>query len=266
MTTRVDLPMDSRSDVQIFVETRPPKRWEPCFWVALAVVYVGSGFVAVFMTLTRDKSLGTGAVIAVILMGTFWCLSGPGLILVAHRRTPRGSWRIDADGITYRSTRGKTRSLRWSEVEKVCWRFDHGVAFVGGRTQLFLPLSIVDEPARSATRARLETILGSDFDLTHHPLPDPLDDVEPAWLAWSLRIARLAALSLGITAALMGSMFLIFVRYPERGAWQVMAFLWVWLGLFAVTAWQLGRTERDVNPTWRARLVKGAKTDPWDDW
>lgn len=257
--------MDRTYEGALTIRTRPAARWEPYIWVVLAVVYLGYGFAGVVLILARVEARGPGFVSAVLLAGAFWTVSGPLVMLASHRSTPRGSWRIDAEGITYRSTRGVTLSLDWGDVEKVRWGLHPGVALVGGRTTLYVPLSLVAEPGRSEALARLEALLGSDFDLTRRTSPDALDGTEPAWFVTTLRVVRVVAVGSAFAAAFLGSLLLVSVRYPGRGAWQVMTLLLAWGVLGVALIWVDGRKERELNPTWRPRLVKRTKPDPLDD-
>jgi hypothetical protein len=244
----------------LVVESRPVTRGQLLGLLAIFGLMMAFCLLLAVAAFVQAWPKGPEHAIPVALLGVFLVGFWPLLFLVILWADVGGTWELDGDGVVHRPARGEAVAIRWKDVERVHY-VPGVVALRSGRTTLKIPFNAIDEPARSKLRARIEAILKLDFDLAVRPWPDPLDGVEPAWWNRTLRAARIAAVSLSGSVALLGSLFWVSTRYPERGAWQGQAVFLGWMGLLVACIYRYLRMALALNPTWRHRIRKA----PGDD-
>jgi hypothetical protein len=194
-----------------------------------------------------DAAVGVGS-------WAFLCGSLLALIGLVIWLAPR-EIRIDDQGVTHTSSRGRITSLVWKDVEQVRWT-EWETALRSSSTFLRVNWSYFDDPARSAARRRVEAILSCNFDLTDQGIPDPLDRIKAPALRSNLKDARVVAHVLAWG----------FVWFAVPLSWAVWFAPWHWLITpEAVKLWFLSMLcwgamiagyGRFLYPAWRTRRVK----------
>lgn len=247
------------------VEAHPWGRGEAAFMIGFAVFVSLVGVPIAASILTSGRAASRGEAVAAVAAALLTLVAGPSVVVAAVREFPRGTWRLDAEGVTH-STRRRMRQIRWKDVEWVRWRSDV-VTLKGGGKCVRVTLGYIEEPAWSAVHARLEATLGKEFDLYRHPVPDAFDAVEPAWLRPVLRAARVVILGVVLGAALAGLAYWIGTRYPEKDDhFPQMAVMGLLACLLIPSGLWIIRVMERTNPTWRRRCVKPPAADLLDPW
>ena len=240
------------------VEARSWGRGEVAFGIGFTVFVSLFGVPIAASIFTREPAANRGEAVATVAAALVTLVAGPRLAVGTAREFPGGAWRLDSEGESHSTRRGRSR---WKDIERVCCRAGM-VKLQGGGTCVRVTLGWFNEPAWSAVRARLEATLGKDFDLYRHPVPDVFDAVEPAWLRRVLRGLPAGILGVVIGAALAGFAYWIGTRYPEKeDDFPNMAVLGLLGCLVAASGLWIARVEERINPSWRRRCGKPAAGD-----
>jgi len=77
-----------------------------------------------------------------------------------------GTWFIDEDGITFHPNSGQSRSLRWTEVERVIWLRNQRAILDGQPARIPIPWLWLPRCQVEAGQERILRALDAAFDLT----------------------------------------------------------------------------------------------------
>jgi hypothetical protein len=99
-------------------------------------------------------------------------VAGPLSIVPVLLIITRGQWRLDREGVEYRSSRGKVNVLRWNEVDYVYYGNWTTLTVRGNGRCIRLPLHAFTEPERAEAIRSLKQFL-PDFELTTRPRARP---------------------------------------------------------------------------------------------
>lgn len=209
-----------------------------------------------------------------------WTFTGIGWVIAHNALTvfvgllmlfvSRGTWLIDPERITFHPCHRRSRSLRWSEVERVRWN-RYGAAFRGADVSIRLHWRDFPTNQRKPARRYIEKLLATDFALSvpERALPRPLGraDLPNLIIRW---IALLGFGALSSMIWLLGMLSLVWMAERFRGnflahgliagialGWMVAIFL----SPFGLAIYE-DRAERQprINPgAWRPRLTKPAR-------
>src|SRR5689334_14983194 len=107
----------------LVVDSRPRSRGEMLFLaVSSGLLIPGLFAVAVWACIAEWPRSPAAAVTAAVYGAIFAVVVWPSAILSDFRDSPRGTWRLDGDGISFTPRRGPTVALRWKAIERVRWR------------------------------------------------------------------------------------------------------------------------------------------------
>jgi hypothetical protein len=138
-----------RGEDELVVKSRPVSRGEATLLIVTFSVMTALSLVLSAGACRQAWPEGPANVIPVALVGGSCVLIWPAIAVLAYWDPPRGTWRLDGDGVSLHPTRGTPVAVRWKEVEWVKWG-GLRVVLQDGRRTLRLPFDVIDEPARSS--------------------------------------------------------------------------------------------------------------------
>jgi len=242
--------------------SRPQSRDERVAFCVLFIV----GLACITLPFFWSQKFASGVGTEMIVVGSVFCLLSAGLH-ASVRYQLRGMWWIDPEGIAYESESGKSQTMRWKEVEYVSWLHpEAGLRLISDRHRIVVPLRLIDESVRDEVIARLQAVLGSDFDLTRRVVQRSFADVEPRWLGGLLYWGRLVLLGVAIACVMLIPVWLIdrFHLWLNPWPFRIVGLSWM-ASILGASIWGLFYQERR-NPTWRKRIAKLPLPDDWQAW
>jgi len=172
------------------------------------------------------------------------------LIVTVYFDPAQGTFRVDSAGIRQDSLLGKSRYLRWENVDRVKWRA-HSCCLEGKDTSISIAFTPVSSKNVVQAKAFVEMVLSRHFDLSIKPVRQwSFDHNLKSFLAWLSKVIGISiAGSALFMAVFVGTLFL---NQPWR-FWLGLALFVLLLGIIFIWAGRASRTEQQINPAWRLR-------------
>jgi hypothetical protein len=125
---------------------------------------------------------------------------------------PRGTWRLDEQGIAFTPVDGRVRSLGWTAIEQVAWG-PWSIRIAGGGRRLLITSGWLAPAAWSSIRAELSSRLAYRFEVERELPP-------ASWWDACTRSTRLQRL-LGMTAMTALCVTAAMIQVSTGGRWPV---------------------------------------------
>jgi hypothetical protein len=169
-------------------------------------------------------------------------LGAAGVFVFAFPRfVTRGTWRLDVDGIVFTPLVGKSRPMKWSEIEAV--RLTPGIVFRVGKRKILMNLQWETPDQWEATRRFLEARLGPNFDVF---------DRSPA----KTSIRRLLLVSgIATIETLLWAAGLVMPLFclPSYERWRFWFVIWLFILPMGLLIWSLAVVWRGYEKGWSRR-------------
>jgi hypothetical protein len=156
--------------------------------------------VAIWLLAPADSAASVWTYVA-LLGGTFLAF---GLWLAgAIYALWRGTWHVGRDGVRYVSHYGcKEKSLRWNEIERLCWQ-PHHAELLGRGVRIVLRWEVFDADLAKRAKERIEKALVPAFDFR----PRPAWSFEPNARSFARWLVKVAAVCVVSILVIIGPMF-----------------------------------------------------------
>ena len=145
--------MDEHDDSEMILESRQSRRALNIVFLILTAMCVLLAILVSRRDYAHTPPMSQGKIVATVACGIGLCAFGPALwCLISWSMA--GSITVNQDGISKTSGLGRTKSLRWKDVEQIkC--YDYAIALRSSTTMIEIPWCYLDDPPRTAARQRL---------------------------------------------------------------------------------------------------------------
>ena len=165
-------------------------------------------------------------------------------MIAKHNRLPRGEWRMDDYGVTFKSLKMQMTCFGWNDVVRIRWASNPIILEDYAKRQIEFNAKYLGAIAYEELRTRIANVLGSQFDLETHEVPRTRNQ----------KIFHIICISvIGITFFGLEMLFGYWEKLGLMGSLAVIAVVALFISPF-----YLWKMKQDVkysllNPEWRIR-------------